>query len=92
MAYIFGSGKVYDFNTADKLNEFFVNALITTGDLKTGEEYDIDFGHQFIETEKYATKPAYKRFLGYCAAVACIDDKIVNIEGMMAMSMFASIR
>ena len=41
------SGRVYDFNTADKMNSLLVNAL-----LATGQEYDFDFEHQFIETEK----------------------------------------
>ena len=48
------SGRVYDFNTADKMNSLLVNALLTTGQLKAGQEYDFD--HQFIETEKYDAK------------------------------------
>ena len=46
-------GKTYDFNTADKLNTLLVNALISTGELREMEEYDVDFDHQFLETEKY---------------------------------------
>ena len=46
------SGRVYDFNTADKMNSLLVNALLATGQLKAGQEYDFDFEHQFIETEK----------------------------------------
>ena len=33
--------------------------------LKSGQEYDFDFDHQFIKTEKYDAKPTYKKFLGY---------------------------
>ena len=44
--------QTYDFNTADKMNCLLVNALVYTGQLKTGQEYDFDFDHQFIETEK----------------------------------------
>ena len=42
-----------DFNTADKLNTLLINALVSTGELKEIEEYDVDFDHQFLETEKY---------------------------------------
>ena len=30
-----------------------INALVSTGGLKEVEEYDVDFDHQFLETEKY---------------------------------------
>ena len=42
--------------------------------------YDVDFYHQFIETEKYDAKPAYKKFFGYRPGVAVIGDLIVGIE------------
>ena len=48
--------------------------------LKSGQEYDFDFDHQFIETEKYDAKPTYKKFLGYSPGVAVINDMIVGIE------------
>ena len=44
------------------------------------EEYDFDFDHQFIETEKHDAKPTYKKFLGYGPGVAVINDMIVGIE------------
>ena len=44
--------------------------------------YDVDFDHQFIETEKYDAKPTYKKFLGYRPGVAVIDDLIVGIENV----------
>ena len=53
ITYKSASGKSYDFNTADKMNCLLVNALLATGQLKSGQEYDFDFDHQFIETEKY---------------------------------------
>ena len=64
------SGKQYDFNTADTMNELLVNALLATGQLKSNWEYDFDFDHQFIETEKYDAKPTYKKFFGYGPGVA----------------------
>lgn len=80
ISYTSDQGKTYDFNTADKLNTLLLNCLLSTGQLKGGEGYDIDFDHQFIETEKYDAKPTYKKFLGYRPGVAVIGDMIVGIE------------
>lgn len=80
ISYKSDQGKTYDFNTADKLNTLLVNALISTGELKDEEGYDVDFDHQFLETEKYDAKPTYKKFLGYRPGVYVIGDKIVSIE------------
>ena len=80
ISYTSDQGKTYDFNTADKLNTLLVNALISTGELKDEEGYDVDFDHQFLETEKYDAKPTYKKFLGYRPGVYVIGDKIVYIE------------
>ena len=80
ISYTSDQGKTYDFNTADKLNTLLINALVSTGELKEIEEYDVDFDHQFLETEKYDAKPTYKKFLGYRPGVYVIGDKIVYIE------------
>ena len=53
---------------------------LSTGQLKEGEGYDVDFDHQFIEAEKFDAKPTYKKFLGYRPGVAVIGDMIVGIE------------
>ena len=42
--------------------------------------YDVDFDHQFIETEKYDAKLHTRSFLVYHTSVAVIDDLIVGIE------------
>ena len=63
-----------------KMNCLLVNALLATGQLKSGQEYDFFFDHQFIETEKYDAKPTNKKFLGYSPGVAVINDMIVGIE------------
>ena len=55
------SGKSYDFNTADKMNELLVKSLLATGGLRSGQEYDLDFDHQFIQAEKYDAKRTYKK-------------------------------
>ena len=80
ISYTSDQGKIYDFNTADKLNTLLINALVSTGELKEEEGYDVDFDHQFLETEKNDTKPTYKKFLGYRPGVYVIGDKIVYIE------------
>ena len=78
--YTSDTGKSYDFNTATKLNSLLVKSLTSTGQLVAGESYDLDFDHQFIETEKYDAKMTYKRFTGYSPGVAVIGDLIVGIE------------
>lgn len=40
ITYKSASGKSYDFNTADKMNCLLVKALLATGQLKSGQEYD----------------------------------------------------
>ncbi|EKN06031.1 IS1380 family transposase [Parabacteroides johnsonii] len=80
ISYTSDQGKTYDFNTADKLNTLLINALVSTGELKEIEEYDVDFDHQFLETEKYDAKPTYKKFLGYRPGVYVIGDMIVYVE------------
>ena len=79
-SYTSDTGKSYDFNTAPKLNSLLVKTLINTGQLVAGESYDLDFDHQFIETEKYDAKMTYKKFAGYSPGVAVIGDLIVGIE------------
>ena len=78
--YTSDTGKSYDFNTATKLNRLLVKVLMNTGQLVAGESYDLDFDHQFIETEKYDAKMTYKKFTGYSPGVAVIGDLIVGIK------------
>ena len=78
--YTSDTGKSYDFNTAPKLNSLLVKALTSTGQLVAGESYDMDFDHQFVETEKYDAKMTYKKFTGYSPGVAVIGELIVRIE------------
>ena len=80
ISYTSDTGKTYDFNTADNLNMLLLNCLFATGQLEEGGMYDVDFDHQFIETEKYDAKTTYKKFSGYRPGVAVIGDMIVGIE------------
>lgn len=72
------------------MNELLVKSLIATGELCQEQGYDLDFDHQFIETEKYDAKRTYKKFTGYSPGVAVIGDHIVGIEIGMATRMSGS--
>ena len=61
--YTSDTGNNYDSNTADTLNTLLLNCMFASGQLKEGEMYDVDFDHQFIETEKYDAKPTYQVYL-----------------------------
>ena len=80
ITYTSDTGRDYDFNTCDRVNELLVNALVSTGQLVPKEEYDLDFDHEFLEAEKYDAKMTYKHFLGYSLGVAVINNMIVGIE------------
>ena len=43
------TGNVYDFNTAEKLNQLLIKLLLATGQLTEGGAYDVDFDHQFLD-------------------------------------------
>ena len=73
------SGKSYDFNTSDKMNEHLLKSLMSTGELRKGQRY-VDISHQFIATEKYDAKSTYKKFTGYSLGIVVIGDHIVGIE------------
>lgn len=74
------SGKSYDFNTAKKLNELLQKSLIAMGSLTPGEEYDVDFDHEYLKTEKYDAKFTYKKFKGYSPGVFTVGENIVYLE------------
>ena len=74
------TGNIYEFNTAEKLNQLLIKLLLATGQLKQGGEYDVDFDHQFLEAEKYDCKRTYKGFDGYSPGVFTINGLITYIE------------
>ena len=45
--------------SADKMNELLVKSLLATEGLRSCQEYDLDFDHQFIQTEKCDAKRTY---------------------------------
>lgn len=86
ITYTAGSGKSYDFNTAEKLNGMLVKAAMEQGLLRPGRMYVFDFDHKFIEAEKYDAKFSFKGFRGYSPGAAVMtdmstgDDVVVGVE------------
>lgn len=80
ISYTSDSGKVYDFNASERMNNLLLDCLLASGQIEAGKTYDLDFDHQFIETEKYDAKNTYKHFKGYGPGIAAIGDLIVGIE------------
>jgi hypothetical protein len=74
------SGKVYQFNINEKLNDLNIKSLILTRQLEKGNLYDFDYDNQIIEHEKYDARKTYKMNTGYFPGVATIGDRIVYIE------------
>jgi hypothetical protein len=74
------SGKEYQFNINETLNDLNIKALLLTKQLEKGKFYDFDYDNQIIEHEKFDAKKTYKMNTGYFPGVATIGDKIVYIE------------
>lgn len=75
------SGVSHEFNINTTLNELMLKALRLTGQLKKGENYDLDYDNQVIATEKWDAARTYKKTYGYQPGMACIDHMPVYIEG-----------
>jgi hypothetical protein len=74
------SGKAYQFNINEKLNDLNIKSLLLTRQLEKGKFYDFDYDNQIIEHEKYDAQKTYKMNTGYFPGVATIGNKIVYIE------------
>ena len=74
------SGKEYEFNINEKMNDLNIKSLLLTKQLKKGEMYDFDYDNQIIEHEKWDAKRTYKNTTGYFPGIATIGDKVVYIE------------
>ena len=62
------------------MNNLLLDCLLASGQLVKSCSYDIDFDHQFIETEKFDAKNTYKHFKGYGPGIATIGGLIVGVE------------
>ena len=74
------SGKAYDFNINDKMNNLNMKTLLLTGQLQKGMSYDLDFDNQIISHHKYDAKVTYKKNSGYFPGVASFGDHIIYVE------------
>ena len=74
------SGKQYQFNINEKLNDLNIKSLLLTKQLEKEKYYDFDYDNQIIEHEKFDAKKTYKMNTGYFPGVATIGDKIVYTE------------
>jgi Transposase DDE domain. len=74
------SGKQYQFNINEKLNDLNIKLLLLTKQLKKGKYYDFDYDNQIIEHEKFDAKKTYKMNTGYFPGVASVGDKPLYIE------------
>ncbi len=83
--YSTAEGKAYRFNTAQKLNALLVYVAVKSGMLHLGHKYDLDFDHEFLESETWEALPTYKGFKGYgpgCAVLTDIKDGTEVIAGI----------
>ncbi|MCO5249767.1 MAG: IS1380 family transposase [Chitinophagales bacterium] len=77
---ISSSGKQYEFNINEKMNDLNIKSLLLTEQLKKEQMYDFDYDNQILEHEKWGAKHTYKNTTGDFPGVATIDDKVVYIE------------
>lgn len=63
------NGNSYRFNTAECLNGLLVYVAVKNGMLVPGRKYDLDFDHEFLESETWEALPTYKGFSGFGRAV-----------------------
>lgn len=78
--HVSSSGKTYQFNFNEKLNQLNIESLLLTNQLQTGKLYDFDYDNQFIEHDKYDSQLGYKKKKGYFPGIATLGDKIVYVE------------
>lgn len=80
ITYTAKSGNTYTFNTNEFLNDLLMKLNMAVGLFKSGQFLDVDFGHQFIPTEKHDATYSYKKAFGYFPGVASVGDVIVHVE------------
>ena len=74
------SGKTYQFNINDKLNELLLKAFLKLGMVNENEPVIFDYDNQFIETEKYDATYSYKKAFGYFPGIAQLNLHPFYIE------------
>jgi hypothetical protein len=74
------SGKTYNLNINEKMNNLNMKTLLLTGQLQKGKSYDLDFDNQIISHNKYDASATYKKNKGYFPGVASIGENIIYVE------------
>lgn len=69
-----------EFSNNAVLNQLNLAILLLTKQLKSNQNYDLDFDNQFITCEKYDAKKGYKMQRGYFPGIATIGKNIVYLE------------
>ncbi len=74
------SGKIYETNRHDKLNQLNISILKQLNLLKSGNYYDFDYDNEILPTEKQDTKKTYKKVKGYFPGMATVNGNPVYFE------------
>ncbi len=74
------TGKVYQTNRHDKLNNLIISIQKNLGVLKEGGFYNFDFDNEVLKTEKRDAKKSYKMRNGYFPGMATIEGMPVYFE------------
>ena len=74
------SGKTYQFNINDRLNNLLLKGLLQLGMVDKKQPVVFDYDNQFIETEKYDATYSYKKAFGYFPGIAQINLHPFYIE------------
>jgi len=74
------SGKTYEINKNDKINELNISILKKLDMLKANNYYDFDYDNEVLKTEKFDTKKTYKMYNGYFPGMATICGTPVYFE------------
>ena len=74
------SGKTYQFNINDRLNDLLLKSLLGLGMVEKDAPVIFDYDNQFIPTEKYDATYSYKKANGYFPGIAQINLHPFYIE------------
>ena len=80
ISYSTSNGNSYKFNTAESLNGLLVYVAVKSGMLVPGRKYNLDFDHEFLESETWEALHTYKGFLGYGPGCAVLSDPMGGLD------------
>lgn len=76
------NGNSYRFNTAECLNGLLVYVAVKNGMLVPGRKYDLDFDHEFLESETWEALPTYKGFSGFGPGCTVLTDPQSGLDAI----------